>query len=94
MADSSLERRFIGQARLSRLLLWKVGDTTDIDACLNVAKDDGMLSEDDASFLLECMSAEETARDSESSDLGIEVDGEMINRLQRCVDKLNRADCA
>lgn len=92
METTNLDRQFIGQARLARLLLWKVGDSTDIDVCLDEALGCGMLGEDDVSFLVECMSAEEAARDG--APIPMDVDQESIVRLRRCVDKLNRADCA
>ena len=92
MSDTSLNKQFMGQARLVRLLLWKVGNSTDIDICLDTAVEKGMLNDEDADFLLLCMTEEETARESQSPS--IDVDGEMILRLRRCVDKLNRADCA
>lgn len=92
MGDPILQKRFIGQARLVRLLLWKVGDSTDIGACLNAALIGGMIDDDDSCFLLDCMNAEEALRDGGESDFAIS--DEAVVRLQRCVDKLNRADCA
>ena len=92
MAKTNLQKQFSGQARLVRLLLWKVGDTTDIDACLDAALNQGMIDVDDCAFLTAQMAAEEAARDSGEEIPG--VDEETILRLRRCVDKLNRADCA
>ena len=89
---ASLDRQFIGQARLARLLFWKVGDSTDIDACLAAALEQGMIDADDHAFLAEQLSAEETAR--ESGEAPPNITSETIARLRRCVDKLNRADCA
>lgn len=108
MADVPLERRFAGQARLVRLLLWRIGDSTDIDACLAVARQARMIDADDEAFLRGCLEAEERQRaSSESTDassiadidehmapLGCAIDETTIARLQRCVDKLNRADSA
>ena len=92
MTNGNLERQFVGQARLARLLLWKVGDSTDIDVCIRAASDQGMLTDDDIAFLLESLDAEEHARDGAPVDM--DVDQQTILRLRRCVDKLNRADCA
>ncbi len=92
MPQASLEKQFAGQARLVRLLLWRIGDTTDIDECLQVAHDKGMLTADDESFIRDCLEAEESQR--EGRDLGIELDNDFLTRLRRCADKLNRADSA
>lgn len=88
----SLARQFIGQARLVRLLLWRVGDATDIDACMAAARSAGMLDADDEAFLRACMQAEERLRQDGSA--GFETSEETVRRLRRCADKLNRADSA
>lgn len=62
MAEVPLQRQFIGQARLVRLLLWRVGDSTDIDECLRVALSSGMIAPDDEAFLRECLAYEERQR--------------------------------
>lgn len=90
--DEKLQKRFAGQARLVRLLLWRVGDSTDMDACLREALAAGMISEDDEPFLRQCMDAEEAQR--QTGALPLDPDPQMIARLQRCADKLNRADSA
>lgn len=87
-----LERRFAGQARLVRLLLWKVGDTTDVDACLGAARAAGMIDAADEAFLRTCLEAEESQRTAGTLDL--RIDRATVDRLQRCADKLNRADAA
>lgn len=93
----SFARQFAGQARLVRLLLWRVGDSTDVDACLRAALAQGMIAADDAVFLRACMAAEERQREAPPakevpSDLVL--DEQLITRLRRCADKLNRADSA
>ncbi|WP_165253591.1 hypothetical protein [Adlercreutzia sp. ZJ304] len=92
MAEVSLTRQFIGQARLVRLLLWRVGDSTDIDTCFSAAREASMLTEDDESFLRACLKAEECQR-TDNKQL-TEIDQSTIKRLRRCADKLNRADAA
>ncbi len=92
MGEVPLERRFAGQARLVRLLLWRTGDSTDLDACLAAAYAAGMVTREDESFLRACMDAEERLR--ETGCLEIPVDAQLIVRLQRMADKLNRADSA
>ena len=92
MEGTSLNKRFAGQARLVRLLLWRVGDTTDIDACMAEARRAGMLTEDDEAFLRGCLDAEERQR--ERGERAIEPTEETLRRLARCADKLNRADAA
>lgn len=93
MTDSSINRRFAGQARLIRLLLWRIGDSTDLSACFVAARASGMLTEDDEDFLRYALDLEETCRDN-PADLGDRVDSETVKRLFRCADKLNRADSA
>lgn len=87
-----LERRFRGQARLVRLLLWKIGESTDIEAALDEAVRQSMIDTDDALFLKDCLNAEE--RDRDSDHLEIIVSEDMVSHLQRCADRLNRADSA
>lgn len=92
MSNASFEKQFMGQARLVRLLLWKVGDSTDIDICLSTAYEKGMLTDDDVVFLKASMEEEEAVR--EGATMTIDVDQSFMAHLYRCVDKLNRADCA
>lgn len=92
MDSMVLERRFRGQARLVRLLLWKIGESTDVEAALDEAVCRSMIDADDACFLKDCLNAEE--RDRDSCHVGITVTEDMVSRLQRCADKLNRADSA
>lgn len=96
MAEVPLHRQFAGQARLVRLLLWRIGDSTDIDECLAAARSAGMIGADDEAFLRKALSMEEGQR--EGSSVGqvaeLPVDKDTIVRLRRCVDKLNQADSA
>lgn len=92
MAAVPLHRQFAGQAQLVRLLLWRVGDSTDVDACLRTARSKNMIAEDDEAFLRSCLEAEEQQREGAASDLAVDTD--TIARLRRCADKLNRADSA
>ena len=93
MDGVALERQFAGQARLVRLLLWRVGDSTDLDACIRAAEDANMITAADAAFLMRCMDAEERARDA-GYEAALAVTPEDIRLLRRCADKLNRADSA
>lgn len=93
MADVPFHRQFAGQARLVRLLLWRIGDSTDLDACFAQAREMGMLDADDEAFVRTCIELEERHRD-DMSTLASLVDSEMVRRLFRCADKLNRADSA
>ena len=93
MAEVALHKQFSGQARLTRLLLWRVGNSTDLDECLAAARDQGMLDADDEAFVRACLDLEERNRE----DIGaLEplVDKDMVRRLFRCADILNRADSA
>lgn len=93
MGEVTIERQFTGQARLVRLLLWKVGDSTDVGHCLAVAMDQGMIDADDESFLRTCLEAEEAQREG-GRETFVVPDEETVKRLRRCADKLNRADSA
>ena len=92
MEPTGAEKRFRGQARLVRLLLWKVGESTDVGAGLQAAVCQKMISSEDAGFLRLCMDAEERGRDGGS--MGMDITADTVARLQRCADKLNRADSA
>ncbi len=96
MIDIPLHRQFAGQARLVRLLLWRIGDTTDIETCLDMAKNAHMITDDDKAFIRECLAREEEHRNLSgvNETAGIPVDEETILRLRRCVNKLNQADSA
>ena len=118
MAEVSLQRQFMGQAQLVRLLLWRIGDSTDIEACLGVAAEAGMLTADDIAFLRECLEVEESQRALRDAGKAVgapveasgnaaaeavagcegsatlSIDEQLIVRLRRCADKLNRADAA
>lgn len=100
MAAVPVERQFAGQARLVRLLLWRIGDSTDIDACFAEARASNMIDESDEAFLRACMAYEEAVRDGGAETAGtaassdFSITQETVARLRRCADKLNRADAA
>ena len=98
MPDVPLHRQFVGQARLVRLLLWRIGDSTDIETCLLAAKDARMITDKDEAFLRACLASEEAQREADGAanvdGISIDIDKETILRLRRCVDKLNQADSA
>ena len=98
MAGVPIERQFAGQARLVRLLLWRVGDSTDVDACLAEACASNMIDKNDEAFLRKCMAEEEALRDGgdveAAPDSDFPITQETVARLRRCADKLNRADAA
>ncbi|NHM13466.1 hypothetical protein [Xiamenia xianingshaonis] len=90
--DEVLRKRFVGQARLVRLLLWRIGNSTDLATCFCAAKQGGMLGDDDVRLLGELLGAEEACRANDA--VPIEVDEVLVAKLQRYADKLNRADSA
>lgn len=92
MIEDPQHRRFAGQARLVRMLLWKIGECADMEACLDAANAKGMLDAEDMAFARMCLAAEEGQR--ESGELEIYVDEAVLRRLQRLADRLNRADSA
>ncbi len=88
MAEISLQRQFMGQAQLVRLLLWRIGDSTDIEACLGVAgKAVGVPVEANGNAAAEAVAGCE-------GSATLSIDEQLIVRLRRCADKLNRADAA
>lgn len=93
MGEVALHRQFAGQARLIRLLLWRIGDSTDLGVCFDAAREQGMISEDDEGFLCEQLALEEANRDR-LEDLASIIDEATVKRMFRCADKLNRADSA
>lgn len=92
MEGTPLQRRFIGQSQLVRMLLWKIGESTDIEIGLTVAHAGRMLSDDDVIFASRCLAVEELHR--VTGQFNIEITEDAVTHLQRLADKLNRADAA
>lgn len=90
--DEVLRKRFVGQTRLIRLLLWRIGNSTDLETCFCAAQQQEMLSAEDVLFLHELLDEEEASR--ECNTLSIDIDETLVLKLQRYADKLNRADSA
>lgn len=90
MANVPLDKRFYGQTRLLKTLLWRQGLSTDLDVCFDYTKKAGFINADDEEFLrtafemLDQMDAE--------VDLDPPLTPEFVDRLQLCVMKLNSAD--
>ena len=51
MQDAAMIRRFKGAVQLVTLHLWRVGKTTDVDICIEKAKELGMIGDDDEAFI-------------------------------------------
>lgn len=92
MAEVSIEKRFRGQCRLVKLLLWRQAESTDLDVCFQRTIERGRIDQDDEAFLRDSFALLDQLESGVS--LQIEPTNEMVDRLQKCVIKLNSADSA
>ncbi len=92
MSEVSAVQRFQGSVRLVTLHLWRVGQTTDLDLCLQAARDRAMIDAQQEAFIRECIEAERLLE--EGGEFRDDMDSEVIARLQRCALALNTADPA
>lgn len=91
-AGPSLVRRFHGSVNLAKLHLWRVGKTTDLNACFAAARDLRMLSAENEAFIRRCIAIDE--RYEAGCDVSGEVTPEDVHELQMNVLRLNSADPA
>lgn len=92
MAEVSVEKRFRGSVRLVTLLLWRIGESTDIERGLAQARDMGMINEQHERFIRDCMGIDE--RMGRGEDPGCELTLQLVDELQACALRLNSADPA
>lgn len=94
MQNEATIRRFKGAVQLVTLHLWRVGKTTDIDECIECAKDLGMIDADSEAFIRRCITLnEKAASDPECLD-ATQITDELIHEVQMCAIRLNSADPA
>lgn len=97
MQDAAMIRRFKGAVQLVTLHLWRVGKTTDVDICIEKAKELGMIGDDDEAFITECISLNDTLSTSDeeiASEASKRINNDLIHEVQMCAIRLNSADPA
>ena len=92
MAEVSVEKRFRGSVRLVTLLLWRMGESTDVSVGFAEALGKGMITDDHVSFIRKCMDLDE--RMDRGEELGEPITIELVDELQACALRLNSADPA
>ena len=92
MAEVSIEKRFRGSVRLVTLLLWRIGESTDVERGLAQARGMGMIAEQHERFIRDCMAAD--ARMERGEDPGLPLTLQLVAELQACALRLNSADPA
>lgn len=90
--EPSVERRFRGSVRLVTLHLWRVVKSTDVEEGFAAARQMGMISEENESFMRRCMALDAQLAAGEEPDEPITMD--MVHELQMCAIRLNTADPA
>lgn len=93
MQDQAMIRRYKGAVQLVTLHLWRVGKTTDIDSCIECAKNLGMIDEGDEAFIRKCILLNERIGNGDET-CADEVSNELIHEVQMCAIRLNSADPA
>ena len=86
MAQSPLGAQFHDTVALAALKLRRFSDSDDVEKGLALARERGVVNEDDARFIRECFIADEQlkAHVITPSDLSYE----QADRLHRCIDAL------
>lgn len=92
MAEVPVEKRFRGSVRLVTLLLWRMGESTDVSVGLAEALGKGMINEDHVAFIRKCMDLDE--RMGSGEDPGEPITIKLVDELQACALRLNSADPA
>lgn len=92
MGEVSVEKRFRGSVRLVTLLLWRIGESTDVERGFAEALDKRMISEGHRVFIRRCMEMDACLERGEEP--GEPVTSELVDELQACALRLNSADPA
>lgn len=92
MAEVPVDKRFRGSVRLVTLLLWRIGESTDVSVGFAEALEKRMLADEHVAFIKGCM--EMDAALGAGKDPGAPVTIELVNELQACALRLNSADPA
>ena len=92
MAEVPVEKRFRGSVRLVTLLLWRIGESTDVECGFAKAREMRMIDEGHERFIRECFKVD--ARMEKGEEPGMALTLEVVNELQACALRLNSADPA
>ena len=92
MAEVPVEKRFRGSVRLVTLLLWRVGESTDVEKGFAEAHDKLMINDEHEAFIRECLALDARLEKGEEPDRPITI--ELVDELQACALRLNSADPA
>lgn len=92
MAEVPVDKRFRGSVRLVTLLLWRIGESTDIEKGFAAAREMRMIGDEHEAFLRECFKVDE--RMGRGEDPGRPITIELVDELQACALRLNSADPA
>ncbi len=92
MGEVPIERRFRGSVRLVTLHLWRVGASTDLDACFRAARKYGMIDHAQEEFIRACLMANACLEAGEEP--GMLITPDIVAELQADAIRLNSADPA
>ncbi len=92
MAEVPVEKRFRGSVRLVTLLLWRIGESTDVQKGFAEALDKKMISPDHVDFITKCMAMDAALEAGEELDEPLSM--ALVDELQACALRLNSADPA
>ncbi|MBR5260476.1 MAG: hypothetical protein IKV48_08450 [Eggerthellaceae bacterium] len=92
MAEVPIDKRFRGSVRLVTLLLWRIGESTDVEKGFADARAMRMIDENHERFIRDCLEVD--ARMGRGEDPGIKLTIDVVNELQACALRLNSADPA
>jgi len=94
MAVVSIEQRFQGTVALAILHLRRLAKANDVEKGFAAARELLMIDDEQERFMRECMALDQALRDGSSPANAVQVDDELIKRLQACVLSINSADPA
>ena len=95
MAVVSTEQRFQGTVALAILHLRRLAKSNDVEKGFAAARELLMIDDEQEQFMRECLTLDRALRDGSSLDGNtVQVDDELIKRLQACVLSINSADPA
>ena len=94
MAVVSIEQRFQGTVALAILHLRRLAKANDVEKGFAAARELLMIDDEQERFMRECMALDQVLRDGSSPANAVQVDDELIKRLQACVLSINSADPA
>lgn len=90
MAEVSAERQFRGSVRLMTLLLWRLGESTDVEDGFSMARELGWLKPEQEQFVRTCFALDKQLEAGEEPSQEITMD--MVKELQACTLRINSAD--